>query len=88
MSKVGIDAIGFYTPRYCLDLATLAAARNIDVNKLYTGLGQKRWPFHHLMKMIQRSLVGMQFSQNVHLRNWIEDRIEWAYSSVVRASAS
>lgn len=42
MLKVGIDAIGFYTPRYCLDLATLAEKRNIDVSKLYTGLGQKK----------------------------------------------
>lgn len=40
MIKVGIDAIAFYTPRYALDLATLASARNIDSEKYYVGLGQ------------------------------------------------
>jgi len=38
--KVGIDAMGFYTSHYYLDLAELAAARNIDVNKFNLGLGQ------------------------------------------------
>ncbi len=42
MIKVGIDAIGFYTPHYYLDLATLAEARNIDVNRFYANLGQKQ----------------------------------------------
>ncbi len=42
MLKIGIDAIGFYTPRYCLDLATLAKARNVDVNKFSVGLGQNK----------------------------------------------
>lgn len=42
MSKVGIDAIGFYTPRYFLDLATLAKARDIDEEKFYAGLGQQK----------------------------------------------
>ncbi len=40
MLKVGIDTLAFYTSRYALDLATLAAARGIDAEKYYTGLGQ------------------------------------------------
>jgi hydroxymethylglutaryl-CoA synthase len=40
--KVGIDAIGFYSPRYYLELATLAKVRGIDVDKFYHGLGQIR----------------------------------------------
>jgi hydroxymethylglutaryl-CoA synthase len=39
--KVGIDTIAFYTSRYVLDLATLAAARGIDAEKYYVGLGQR-----------------------------------------------
>lgn len=38
--KYGIDAIGFYTPNYYLDLATLAKVREIPTNKFYEGLGQ------------------------------------------------
>lgn len=40
MIKVGIDALALYTPRYALDLATLAAARSISVDKYHVGLGQ------------------------------------------------
>jgi hydroxymethylglutaryl-CoA synthase len=40
MQKIGIDKIGFYAPRYFLDLATLAAARNIDPTKFNKHLGQ------------------------------------------------
>lgn len=40
--KVGIDAISFYTPRYYLDLKTLAAVRGVDAEKYYKGLGQER----------------------------------------------
>jgi hydroxymethylglutaryl-CoA synthase len=39
--KVGIDTIGFYTPRYFLDLATLATARGL-VEKQYVSLGLKK----------------------------------------------
>jgi len=42
MVAAGIDAIGFYTTNYFLDLKTLAAAREVDVNKFYTGLGQQK----------------------------------------------
>lgn len=38
--KVGVDAIGFYTSNYFLDLANLAKARGIDADKFYVGLGQ------------------------------------------------
>lgn len=40
MVKVGIDAIGFYTSQYALDLAELAKARGTEANKYYVGLGQ------------------------------------------------
>lgn len=40
MLKVGIDTLSFYIPAYALDLSLLASARNIDVNKYFTGLGQ------------------------------------------------
>jgi hydroxymethylglutaryl-CoA synthase len=40
--KVGIDAIAFYTPRYALDLATLAESRGVPVDKFYVGLGQQK----------------------------------------------
>lgn len=42
MKKVGIEAISLYTPRYYLDLKTLAAARGTDAEKYYNGLGQER----------------------------------------------
>jgi hydroxymethylglutaryl-CoA synthase len=37
---VGIDSLAIYTSHYALDLATLAAARGIDPDKFYVGLGQ------------------------------------------------
>lgn len=40
MVKVGIDKLAIYTPRYKLDLATLALARQIDSDKYQIGLGQ------------------------------------------------
>lgn len=40
--KIGIDAIGFYSSRYFLDLKTLAEARGTDYNKFYVGLGQEK----------------------------------------------
>jgi hydroxymethylglutaryl-CoA synthase len=42
MVKVGIDAMGFYTSQYYLDLKTLASARGVDVNKYVVGLGQHK----------------------------------------------
>ncbi len=42
MVKVGIDAMGFYTSQYYLDLKTLASARGVDVNKYVIGLGQHK----------------------------------------------
>lgn len=42
MLKVGIDTLAFYTSHYALDLECLAKARGIDVNKYYTGLGQRK----------------------------------------------
>lgn len=40
--NIGIDKIGFYTANYFLDLKTLARARNIDAEKFYVGLGQRK----------------------------------------------
>lgn len=37
---VGIDAISFYTSHYMLDLEVLAQARQVDLQKFLTGLGQ------------------------------------------------
>lgn len=40
MHEVGIDAVGFYSSQYYLDLKTLAEKRGIDPDKFYVGLGQ------------------------------------------------
>jgi hydroxymethylglutaryl-CoA synthase len=40
--KTGIDQISFYAAQYFLDLKTLAAARGIDPEKFYTGIGQEK----------------------------------------------
>ncbi|HEX4044811.1 MAG TPA: hydroxymethylglutaryl-CoA synthase [Gammaproteobacteria bacterium] len=40
MLKVGIDSLAFYTARYSLDLAVLAAARGVAADKYQTSLGQ------------------------------------------------
>src|SRR3990167_2071424 len=42
MNKVGIHRLAFYTSHYYLDLAILANARGIEVNKFYIGLGQSK----------------------------------------------
>lgn len=42
LPTVGIDTIAFYTPRYSLDLASLAAKRQIDPQKFLVGLGQRK----------------------------------------------
>lgn len=42
MLKVGIDAMGFYSSQYYLDLKTLANARGVDSNKYLLGLGQHK----------------------------------------------
>lgn len=40
--KVGIDALAFYTPNYYLDLALLAKARGVELDKYRIGLGQEK----------------------------------------------
>jgi len=42
MSKVGIESVGLYVPRYCVHLADLAQARGVDPDKYMVGLGQER----------------------------------------------
>ncbi|MBD3212254.1 MAG: hypothetical protein GF311_06560 [Candidatus Lokiarchaeota archaeon] len=36
--NVGIDSMGFYAPKYCVDLKELAEVRNVDPNKYLKGL--------------------------------------------------
>ncbi len=38
--KIGIDSISFYSSHYYLDLAELAQARGVDIDKFHVGLGQ------------------------------------------------
>lgn len=40
--SVGIDKIGFYTPKFYIDMVDLAHARNEDPNKYLVGIGQTR----------------------------------------------
>ena len=40
--NVGIDAISFYSSNYFLDLKTLGAARGVDPDKYYVGIGQEK----------------------------------------------
>ena len=40
--KIGIEAIGCYSPRYFLDLKALAEVRGIDPDKFYIGIGQEK----------------------------------------------
>jgi hydroxymethylglutaryl-CoA synthase len=40
--ETGIDQISFYTAQYFLDLKTLAAARGVEPDKFYTGIGQEK----------------------------------------------
>lgn len=40
--KTGIDQISFYTSQYFLDLKTLAAARGVEPDKFYLGIGQEK----------------------------------------------
>ena len=39
MMKVGIDKIGFYTPKWYVDMAKLARARNEEPDKYLIGIG-------------------------------------------------
>ncbi len=40
--KIGIDRISFYTSHYYVDLKTLAAARSVESDKYYLGIGQEK----------------------------------------------
>ena len=40
--NIGIDRLSFYTSNYYLDLKTLAAARSVDPDKYYLGIGQEK----------------------------------------------
>jgi hydroxymethylglutaryl-CoA synthase len=40
--KIGIDKIGYYVPRYYMDMTSLAKERNQDVNKYKVGIGQHK----------------------------------------------
>ena len=48
--NIGIDRISFYTSNYFVDLKTLAAARSVESDKYYVGIGQEMGVFgHHLV---------------------------------------
>ena len=38
--NIGIDKISFYVPKYYVDMAKLAEARQVDPNKFLIGIGQ------------------------------------------------
>lgn len=38
--NIGIDRINFYVPKYYVDMAKLAEARQVDPNKFLIGIGQ------------------------------------------------
>jgi len=40
--KIGIDRISFHTSHYYVDLKTLAAARSVESDKYYIGIGQEK----------------------------------------------
>lgn len=40
--KIGIDKIGFYTPKTYLEMSELANSRNVDYGKFKVGLGQEK----------------------------------------------
>jgi hydroxymethylglutaryl-CoA synthase len=40
--NIGIDRLSFYTSNYFVDLHTLAAARSVDPDKYYVGIGQEK----------------------------------------------
>lgn len=40
--KFGIDQLNIYVPRHYLDMASLASARGVDVNKYKVGIGQHK----------------------------------------------
>ncbi len=40
--NIGIDRISFYTSHYYVDLKTLAAARSVEPDKYYVGIGQEK----------------------------------------------
>ncbi|GAH37811.1 unnamed protein product, partial [marine sediment metagenome] len=44
-SNIGIDSIGFYAPRFYLNLNDLAVIRNVDPNKYKKGLLTKEMRF-------------------------------------------
>ena len=41
--SIGIDKINFYVPKYYVDMAKLAEARQVDPNKFLIGIGQPKW---------------------------------------------
>jgi len=81
MTGIGIDRIGFYTPRYYLDLATLAAARNLSVEKYHRGLGQ------YQMAMLPPSEDIVTMAANAALRV-LKDGEKEAIDTVLFATES
>jgi len=68
--KVGIDAVSFYVPSVYLPIASLAAARNIDPDKLTLGLGLEKMALpesgEDAATMAAEALYALLVAENIH----------------------
>ena len=69
MTKVGIDKIGIFIPKYYVEMTELAHARNIDPDKLTIGIGQDKMA----IPTIQEDIVTMAANAALRILN-DEDR--------------
>jgi len=71
-SDLGIDSIGFYAPRFCLDLKDLAILRKVDPNKYKKGLLLKEMRFPEIGEDIVS--MGLKAAHNALIRGRIEPK--------------
>lgn len=71
-SKIGIDSIGFYAPRFYLSLNDLAVIRNVDPNKYKKGLLIKEMRFPEVGEDIVS--MGLKAGYNALLRGNINPK--------------
>ncbi len=71
-SNIGIDSIGFYAPRFYLNLNDLAAIRNVDPNKYKKGLLTKEMRFPEVGEDIVS--MGLKAGYNALLRGHINPK--------------
>ena len=50
--SIGIDKINFYVPKYYVDMAKLAEARQVDPNKFLIGIGQTQMAVSQYHKIL------------------------------------